>query len=41
MPSFTSYSLANIDEKCDPAHQEYVIKSTAGTMYLGGHLGPL
>ncbi|KAF9457689.1 cytochrome P450 [Collybia nuda] len=35
-PSFTAYSLENMDETKDMAYQEYVIKSTAGTMYAAG-----
>ncbi|KAF8068005.1 cytochrome P450 [Lyophyllum atratum] len=35
-PSFTSYSLENMDEAGDLKEQEYVIKSTAGTMYAAG-----
>ncbi|KAG5644264.1 hypothetical protein DXG03_008749 [Asterophora parasitica] len=35
-PSFTSYSLDNMDEKGDLELQEYVIKSTAGSMYAAG-----
>ncbi|KAG5716239.1 hypothetical protein E4T56_gene10828 [Termitomyces sp. T112] len=34
-PSFMSRSLQNMDESCDMELQEYIIKSTAGTMYAG------
>ncbi|KNZ75957.1 O-methylsterigmatocystin oxidoreductase [Termitomyces sp. J132] len=35
-PSFMSRSLQNMDESCDMELQEYIIKSTAGTMYAAG-----
>ncbi|KAG5638039.1 hypothetical protein H0H81_002159 [Sphagnurus paluster] len=35
-PSFLSYSLENIDEKGDAAHQNFVIKNTAGSMFIAG-----
>ncbi|RDB18406.1 hypothetical protein Hypma_000372 [Hypsizygus marmoreus] len=35
-PSFTSYSLERMDETSDLKLQEYVIKSTAGTMFAAG-----
>jgi len=36
IPSFASYSLERMDQTGDLKHQEYVIKSTAGTMYAAG-----
>ncbi|KAJ6607665.1 cytochrome P450 [Mycena sp. CBHHK59/15] len=35
-PSFTSNSLYGIAEAQDRDHQEQIVKSTAGTMYVGG-----